>query len=218
LRILASVSGGLRDELVEGADLGRFFERFGTELVGVRMERHRPRQRRLLRVVALVTAQRILNRRRRDPRRRVGEHRRLGDRFVAALRSLLRFLGEDLLEHVLAAIAEAIEAHAHAGCDRWPARIVLARPHHGAFARDQRRGIAQLELELHLGADCERLLGANEDAALTDIDRIAFDELLESLALELDLERDGRALPLSGVWIGQGYLPSDDHVRTSHAS
>ncbi len=144
----------------------------------------------------------------RDARRRVSEQRRLGRPFGrAALRRLLRLLGENPLEHVLAAFAETIEAHAHARRDRGPRRIVLARPHDGAFTPDQRRRIAELELELHLRADGQRFLRANEDAALTDVDRVAFDELLEGLALELDLERDRRAFPLSGIWIGQGVLP-----------
>ena len=42
------------------------------------------------------------------------------------------------LEDRLAAIGEPIEPDAHAGRDRRPARIVLARPHDGSLARDQR--------------------------------------------------------------------------------
>src|SRR5262249_31751089 len=79
-------------------------------------------------------------------------------------------------------------------------------PHDRTFAGDQGRRIAQLELELHLRANGERLLGPDEDAALADIDRVALDELLQRLALELNLERDRGALPLSGVWIDQAIL------------
>ena len=161
-----------------------------------------------LRVLSLAE-QRLLHRGRRDARRRVREHRRLRRRLVARRAAAPASPSRRGSARArLAAVGEAVEAHAHAGRDRRTARIVLARPHDGAFTRDQRRRIAQLELELHLRTDGERLLRADEDAALTDVDRVALDELLERLALELDLERDRRALPLSGIWIGQGVLPA----------
>ena len=93
------------------------------------------------------------------------------------------------------------------GRDRGTARIVLARPHDRAFAGDQRRRVAQLKLELHLRADRQRFLGSDEDAALADIDGVALDELLQRLALELDLERDRSSFPLSGIWIDQAISP-----------
>ena len=79
---------------------------------------------------------------------------------------------------------------------------IPVRLHDGAFTRDQRRRVLELELELHLSSDRERLLRADEDAALTHVNGIPLDELLEGLALEFDLERDRRALALSGIWIG----------------
>src|SRR5205085_3762183 len=89
-----------------------------------------------------------------------------------------------------------------------PRRIVLACPHHRAFTGNQWRCVAQLELEPHLSSDREWLLRTNEDAALTDVHGVPLDELLEGLALELDLERDRRALSLSRIWIDQGESPA----------
>src|SRR6185436_12561523 len=135
-----------------------------------------------------LAEQLLLDRRGCDAGRRIGEQRRL-DRFGGGVVwCLFRLLGEDALEHALAALGEPIEPDAHAGRDRRPARIVLAGPHHGALAADERRGVAELELEPHLGPDGERLLRTNEDAALADIYRVALDELLQRLTLELDLE------------------------------
>ena len=58
-----------------------------------------------------------------------------------------------------------------------------------------------MKLEAQLCADCERVLGANEDAAVADINGIALDELIQRRALELDLERDGGALLFASVGI-----------------
>src|SRR5262249_41323153 len=116
----------------------------------------------------------------------------------------------DLVEALLAALVQAVEPHAHARRHAWPPGVVLARPHHSALAGDERRGIAELELESHLRADRQRLLGADEDAAVADVHRVALDELLERRALELDLERDRCALALTCVGINQGGPPSQE--------
>src|SRR5581483_9662775 len=54
----------------------------------------------------------------------------------------------------------------------------------------QRRGVLELELELELGADRERLLGADEDSTAAHVHRIPLDELIQVRALELDLQGD----------------------------
>ena len=203
------------DQIVERADLGRLLERLLGELVRIGVERHRLGQRRLLAdesrralLPRFVAEQRFLDRRRCDARRRVREHRRLGaSRSCARCGACFAFSARILSSTLWLPSASRSNRTPMPGAIAGPAGIVLARPHDRAFARDQRRGIAQLELEPHLRADRERLLGPDEDAALADVDRVALDELLERLALELDLERDRRALSLSGIWIGQGNLP-----------
>ena len=76
---------------------------------------------------------------------------------------------------------------------------MLASPNHRALAADKRRHIFELKLEAHRGAHRLRLFGANENATLAHVDGVAFNERFERFTLELDLERDLRALGWGGI-------------------
>ncbi len=59
--------------------------------------------------------------------------------------------------------------------------------------REQGRRVLELEIELELRAHGERLARADEDAAAAHVDAVAFDELLEAGAAELDPQAHGTA-------------------------
>ena len=130
--------------------------------------------------------------------------------FSRARRPTFCFFRQNAVQHRLATVAEPIKTHAHAWRNIGPRWIVFARPHHSAFTADEWRGVFKLKLKFHGRADGERIFGANEDAAFADVHGIAFDELFNGLALELNLERDGRAFFRSGVAIRHGRLHLQD--------
>src|SRR5262249_23645146 len=102
----------------------------------------------------------------------------------------LAFFIEDLVEDLLALRRQLVEADPHSGRHARAGRVVPADPDYRALARDQRRGVLELKLELQLGSNRQRLLGPDEDAPAAHVDGVALDELIKVRALELDLQRD----------------------------
>jgi hypothetical protein len=87
---------------------------------------------------------------------------------------------------VLALGRKLVEAQPHARDVVGAGRIVFAHPGHGAEPGQERRTVCQGELELKAGADLDRLLGADEDAARADVHAVTVDEFVQRRALEPD--------------------------------
>ncbi len=124
---------------------------------------------------------------------------------------------QDLHEDLLAFGLQLIEPHAHARRHALALGIVLPNPDHGPFTHDQGRAVLELELETELGADFQGVLRPDEDAALGDVHRVAFDELVQRRAAKLDLQLDWCAhrFPIVSRTVRHGTTPGS-HFPTPH--
>jgi hypothetical protein len=82
-----------------------------------------------------------------------------------------------------------IELQSHAG-DAEPAGIGHLSPANGSFSREDHLTRAKVKLELQLGANRARLAGADEDAALADVDGVSIDKLPDVAESKPHLKRD----------------------------
>src|SRR6185312_2029090 len=99
-----------------------------------------------------------------------------------------RLFSQDPLQRRLAVGRQLVEPDAHARRDVLARLIVLADPDHRPLARQERRAVLQLELQLQPGVDRQRLAGADEDPTPAHVGGVPLDELIEAGAAKLDAE------------------------------